>query len=50
MININQSSFTTQQAASRKYPKEALVAVLNEETVEIMDYRHLIADPKYKNI
>ena len=50
MININQSSFTTQQATSRKYPKEALAAVLNEETGELMEYRHLIADPKYRNI
>ena len=50
IININQSSFTSQQAVSRKYPKEALAAVLNEETGELMEYRYLIADPKYRKI
>ena len=50
MININQSSFTSQQASSRKYPKEDLAAVLNEETGELMEYRHLIADPNYRKI
>ena len=46
MININQSSFTAHQAASRKYREEALEAVLNEETGDLIEYRHLIADPK----
>ena len=50
MIKINQSSFTSQQAASRKYPKEDLAVVLNEETGELMEYRHLISDPKYRKI
>ena len=50
MININQSSFTAQQAALWKYPKEDLSEVLNEETGELMEYRHLISDPKYRKI
>ena len=50
MINIQQPNFSPKRAASRKYPKEALAAVLNEETGELMEYRHLIANPKYRPI
>ena len=39
-----------QQLASRKFPIHMLNAVLNEETGKMMEYRHLLADPKYKTI
>ena len=39
---------TARQATSRRFPKEALAAVLNEETGELMEYRHLLANPKYR--
>ena len=48
MINIHKPNMTARQAASRKFPKEALAAVLNEETGELMEYRHLLANPKYR--
>ena len=35
---------------SRCYPKEVLAAVLNEETGELMEYRHLIGNPKYREL
>ena len=50
MINIHRGHFSAQQASQRKFPKEALAAVLNEETGELMEYRHLVANPKYREI
>jgi hypothetical protein len=50
MIDINFPCFLAKQAASRKYPKEVLAAVLNHDTGELMEYRHLIAEPKYRKI
>jgi len=48
MINIHRPNMTARQAVSRQFPKEALAAVLNEETGELMEYRHLLANPKYR--
>ena len=48
MINIQGNNITPKQAASRLLPKEVLAEVLNEETGELMEYRHLIANPKYR--
>ena len=50
MINIQDKPFTAKLAASRQFPKEALAAVLNKETGKLMEYRHLIANPKYQQI
>ena len=50
MINIHRGHLSAQQASQRKFPKEALAAVLNEETGELMEYRHLVANPKYREI
>ena len=36
--------------ASRKFPWHMLNAVLNEVTGELMEYRHLIGDSKYREI
>ena len=33
---------------SRRFPKEVLAAALNEEIGELMEYRHLIGNPKYR--
>eukprot|EP00804_Cyclotella_cryptica_P025152 CCRYP_013001-RA/>CCRYP_013001-RA protein AED:0.31 eAED:0.31 QI:0/-1/0/1/-1/1/1/0/468 len=38
---------TAQRAASRMFPTDFLNAVLNENTGELMEYRHLIKDRKY---
>ena len=46
--------FTNQQAASRKYPLQFLCdfasAVLDEETGDLLEYRHLLKNPKYRDI
>ena len=46
--------FTAQQAASRKYPLQFLCnlayAVLNNKTSNLLEYRHLMNHPKYKDI
>eukprot|EP00804_Cyclotella_cryptica_P002702 CCRYP_009617-RA/>CCRYP_009617-RA protein AED:0.39 eAED:0.39 QI:0/0/0/1/1/1/2/0/572 len=50
MLHFSQLSTTTvtaQRAASRMFPTDFLNAVLNENTGELMEYRHLIKDPKY---
>ena len=49
---ISGSCPTPKQAASRRYPLQFLVdlagAVLDPETGEMLEYRHLIQRPKYK--
>ncbi len=46
--------FTARQAASRKYPLQFLCnlayAVLDDETGNLLEYRHLMKHPKYKNV
>jgi hypothetical protein len=46
--------FTVKQAASRKYPLQFLCdlayAVLNDKTGNLLEYRHLMKHPKYKDI
>ena len=41
---------SAQTLRSRRFPKEVLAAFLNEETDEIMEYRHLIVNPKYRDL
>ena len=48
MINIHNGALSAKKAASRKYPKEAIAAVLNKATGKLMEYRHLLANPKYR--
>ncbi len=46
--------FTPRQAASRKYPLQFLCdmayAILDDETGDLLEYRHLIKHPKYRDI
>jgi hypothetical protein len=46
--------FTNQQAAVRRYPvtfiRDFASAVLDEETGDLLEYRHLLKHPKYKDI
>ncbi len=46
--------FTNQQAATRRYPvafiRDFASAVLDEETGNLLEYRHLLKHPKYKDI
>jgi hypothetical protein len=45
--------FSNQQAASRKYPLQFLcdfaTAVLDDETGDLVEYRHLLRHPKYRD-
>jgi hypothetical protein len=46
--------FTARQAASRKYPLQFLCdlayAVLDNKTGDLLEYRHLMKHPKYKEV
>ncbi len=46
--------FTARQAASRKYPLQFLCnlayAVLDDKTGDLLEYRHLMKHPKYKDV
>ena len=35
------------QLSSRRFPIEMINAVLNEETCKLMEYNHIIKNPKY---
>ena len=41
---------SAQTLRSRRFPKEVLAAVLNEEKGELMEYCHLIGNPKYRDL
>jgi len=51
-ISTNGRGISAKSAASRKYPLQFLCdyasAVLDDETGEMMEYRHLIKNPKYR--
>eukprot|EP00804_Cyclotella_cryptica_P017098 CCRYP_003348-RA/>CCRYP_003348-RA protein AED:0.29 eAED:0.29 QI:0/0/0/1/1/1/2/0/539 len=40
---------TAAQATQQRYPTDMLHTVLNDETGELMEYRHLVASPKYRD-
>jgi hypothetical protein len=46
--------FSNQQAASRKYPLQFLCdfasAVLDDKTGDLLEYRHLLRHPKYRDV
>ena len=48
--DILQHSMSARVLMSRRFPKEVIVSVLNEETGELMEYRHLIFNPKYSEL
>eukprot|EP00804_Cyclotella_cryptica_P003820 CCRYP_018943-RA/>CCRYP_018943-RA protein AED:0.47 eAED:0.47 QI:0/-1/0/1/-1/1/1/0/64 len=43
-------TFTAQRPASLLFPTDFLNAILNKDTDDLMEYRHLIKDPKYSTI
>ncbi len=49
-----QQLFTSKQASSRKYPLQFLCdfayLVLDDETGDLLEYRHLLKHPKYKDM
>ena len=49
-IQLRQTEINARTLASRKFPRHMLNEVLNEDTGELIEYRHLIGDPKYREI
>jgi hypothetical protein len=50
LFQLHKPTFTVQHAASRKFPTKILRAILNEDTGKLVEYRHLIKNPKYCTI
>ena len=48
--DVRQQSMSARALMSRRFPKEVLAAVLNEETGELVEYRHIIGNPKYREL
>ena len=49
-FNIHQISTSACAVMSLRFSKEVLAEVLNEETGELMEYLHLIRNPKYREL
>ena len=49
-IQLRQTEMKGRTLASRKFPRHMLNEVLNEDAEELMEYIHLIEDPKYREI
>eukprot|EP00804_Cyclotella_cryptica_P030011 CCRYP_013454-RA/>CCRYP_013454-RA protein AED:0.36 eAED:0.39 QI:0/0/0/1/0/0/4/0/743 len=48
-LSTHHNGITASQATQRRYPTDMLNAVLNDETGELMEYRHLVSNPKYRD-
>ena len=46
ILSTDHDGITASQATQRCYPTVMLHAVLNDETGELMEYRHLVSNPK----
>ena len=44
---VAQTKLYPKQLTSRRFPVEMINAILNEETGELMEYRHIMKNPKY---
>ena len=49
-FNVDQHKTSALTLASRNFPQAVLAAVLNKETGELMEYCHLIGNPKYRGL
>ena len=49
-FHTRQPAISASELMSRRFPKEVLAAVLNKETGELMEYCHLILNPKYREL
>ena len=49
-VTVAQMKLSPKQLASLLFPVEMINAVLNEETCELMEYRHIMKNPKYRQI
>ena len=48
--NVMQLPMSPQKLVQRKYPREIINAVLNQETREMMEYRQVMKNPKYREL
>ena len=49
-LNVAQQKLTQYWLAQRNFPLEIISAVLNKDTGELMEYRKLRKNPKYRNL
>eukprot|EP00804_Cyclotella_cryptica_P000163 CCRYP_017463-RA/>CCRYP_017463-RA protein AED:0.42 eAED:0.49 QI:0/-1/0/1/-1/0/1/0/288 len=50
LLRNTQTPLTPQSAATRQFPRDALSAILDTDTGELLEYRYLIKNPKYCTI
>ena len=49
-FNIVRHTANALTLARRQYPKEVLALVLNKYTSELMEYCHIIGNPRYRSL
>ena len=49
-FDIGQHTSNAQTFTRRQYPEEVLADVLNKDNSELMEYCHLIGNPKYRTL
>eukprot|EP00804_Cyclotella_cryptica_P008878 CCRYP_013090-RA/>CCRYP_013090-RA protein AED:0.15 eAED:0.14 QI:0/0/0/1/1/1/3/0/882 len=50
LLHNTRTPLTPRSAATRQFPRDALSAILDTDTGELLEYRHLIKNPKYCTI
>eukprot|EP00804_Cyclotella_cryptica_P001885 CCRYP_007356-RA/>CCRYP_007356-RA protein AED:0.20 eAED:0.20 QI:0/-1/0/1/-1/1/1/0/768 len=50
LLHSTQTPLTPRSAATRQFPHDALSAILDTDTGELLEHRHLIKNPKYCTI
>eukprot|EP00804_Cyclotella_cryptica_P029413 CCRYP_013352-RA/>CCRYP_013352-RA protein AED:0.16 eAED:0.24 QI:0/0/0/1/0.2/0.16/6/0/1158 len=50
LLHNTRTPLTPRRAATRQFPREALSAILDTDTGELLEYHHLIKNPKYSTI
>ena len=50
LLHNTRTPLTPQSAATRQFPHDVLSAILDTDTGELLEYRHLIKNPKYCTI
>eukprot|EP00804_Cyclotella_cryptica_P008215 CCRYP_015150-RB/>CCRYP_015150-RB protein AED:0.19 eAED:0.17 QI:0/0/0/1/0/0/2/0/720 len=48
-LQLHHPHLSARHTMQRRFPSNSLAAVLNDDTGELMEYRHLIANPKYRD-
>ena len=49
-VTVAHMKLSPKQLSIRHFPIEMINAVLNEETGELMEYRHIMKNPKYRQL